>query len=240
VTLLHLAHATYHTLRICIPTVIQSALGTLTAPECDARLDSWSRAIVRFAEIDIEVEGLERAPLDESFVVMSNHQSHYDIPVLFQALRPRRLRMVAKSELFRLPIWTGAMRAAGFVEVNRKNRISAMRSLDRSREAIQGGTSIWIAPEGTRSPDGELGSFKKGGFHMAIGAGARILPVSINGTRLVLPAKGTRVTNGVAVRVVVHEPVGTSEDADQNALIRVVRERIVSGLIAGPRADSGA
>ena len=229
-TLLHLAHATYHTLRICIPTVIQSAFGTLTTPTCDARLDSWSAAIVRFAKIDIEVEGLERAPLDEAFVVMSNHQSHYDIPVLFQALRPRRLRMVAKSELFRLPIWTGAMRAAGFVEVNRKNRISAMRSLDRAREAIVGGTSIWIAPEGTRSPDGQLGSFKKGGFHMAAGAGARILPVSVNGTRRILPAKGTRVQDGEHVRVVVHAPVNTSRDSDQRDLMRFVRERIESGL----------
>jgi len=229
VTLLHLANATYHTLRICIPTVIQSALGTLTTPICDARLDSWSAAIVRFARIDIEAEGLEHAPLDEAFVVMSNHQSHYDIPVLFQALRPRRLRMVAKSELFRLPIWTGAMRAAGFVEVNRKNRISAMRSLDRAREAIVGGTSIWIAPEGTRSPDGKLGSFKKGGFHMAAGAGARILPVSIDGTRRILPAKGTRVKNGEHVRVVVHEPV-TTRDADQKRVMAVVRDRIESGL----------
>jgi 1-acyl-sn-glycerol-3-phosphate acyltransferase len=234
VTLLHLAHATYHTLRICVPTVIQSALGTLTTPTCDARLDSWSRAIVRFAKIDIAVEGLERAPAEEAFVVMSNHQSHYDIPVLFQALRPRRLRMVAKSELFKLPIWTGAMRAAGFVEVNRQNRISAMRSLDRAREAIAKGTSIWIAPEGTRSPDGRLGSFKKGGFHLAIGAGARILPVSIDGTRRVLPAKGRHVHDGEHVRVVVHEPVATSEDGDQKALVALVRERIESGM---PRPD---
>jgi 1-acyl-sn-glycerol-3-phosphate acyltransferase len=230
VTLLHLAHATYHTLRICIPTVIQSALGTLTTPTCDARLDSWSRAIVRFAEITIDVNGLELAPLEESFVVMSNHQSHYDIPVLFQALRPRRLRMVAKSELFRLPIWTGAMRAAGFVEVNRKNRVSAMKSLDRARDAISAGTSIWIAPEGTRSPDGELGAFKKGGFHMAAGAGARILPVSIDGTRRILPAKGTRVHDGEHVRVVVHEPVATSDDADQKKLMALIRERIQAGL----------
>ncbi|HEX6767322.1 MAG TPA: lysophospholipid acyltransferase family protein [Polyangiaceae bacterium] len=229
-TLLHLAHATYHTLRICVPTVIQSALGTLTTPTCDARLDSWSRAIVRFAEIDIAVEGVERAPVEEAFVVMSNHQSHYDIPVLFQALRPRRLRMVAKSELFKLPIWTGAMRAAGFVEVNRQNRISAMRSLERAREAIAKGTSIWIAPEGTRSPDGQLGSFKKGGFHLAIGAHARILPISIDGTRRVLPAKGRHVHDGEHVRVVVHEPVQTSEDDDQKALMALVRERIESGL----------
>jgi len=220
--------------------VIQSALGTLTTPVCDARLDSWSRAIVRFAKIDIGVEGIEHAPLEEAFVVMSNHQSHYDIPVLFQALRPRRLRMVAKSELFRLPIWTGAMRAAGFVEVNRKNRISAMRSLDRARDAIRAGTSIWIAPEGTRSPDGELGSFKKGGFHMAMGAGARILPVSIVGTRKILPAGGRSVTNGVAVGVVVHEPVDTSEDGDQGELIRVVRQRIRAGLTGGRPTDSGA
>jgi 1-acyl-sn-glycerol-3-phosphate acyltransferase len=230
VTLLHLANAAYHTLRICIPTVIQSALGTLTTPICDARLDSWSAAIVRFAKIDIEVEGIERAPLAEAFVVMSNHQSHYDIPVLFQALRPRRLRMVAKSELFRLPIWTGAMRAAGFVEVNRQNRISAMRSLDRARDAIVGGTSIWIAPEGTRSPDGKLGSFKKGGFHMAAGAGARILPVSIDGTRRILPAKGTRVHDGEHVRVVVHDPISTDPEGDQKALMALVRERIQSGV----------
>jgi 1-acyl-sn-glycerol-3-phosphate acyltransferase len=233
VTLLHLAHATYHTLRICVPTVIQSALGTLTTPTCDARLDSWSRAIVRFAEIDITVEGIERAPVEEAFVVMSNHQSHYDIPVLFQALRPRRLRMVAKSELFKLPIWTGAMRAAGFVEVNRQNRISAMRSLERARDAIAKGTSIWIAPEGTRSPDGQLGSFKKGGFHLAMGAGARILPVSIDGTRRVLPAKGRHVHDGEHVRVVVHEPLATSEDCDQKALMALVRERIESGML-GP------
>jgi 1-acyl-sn-glycerol-3-phosphate acyltransferase len=230
VTLLHLAHATYHTLRICVPTVIQSALGTLTTPTCDARLDSWSRAIVRFAKIDIELEGIERAPIDEAFVVMSNHQSHYDIPVLFQALRPRRLRMVAKSELFRLPIWTGAMRAAGFVEVNRTNRVLAMRSLTRAREAIAAGTSIWIAPEGTRSPDGALGSFKKGGFHLAAGAGARILPVSVDGTRRILPAKGTRVKNGEHVRVVIHDPVPTSENTDHKEVMALVRERILSGM----------
>src|SRR5690348_18096113 len=175
-TLRHLANAAYHTLRICIPTVIQGALGTLTTPTCDARLDSWSRALVRYAKIELDVSGLEHAPTNEAFVVMSNHRSHYDIPVLFQALRPRRLRMVAKTELFRVPIWAGAMRAAGFVEVNRSNRIAAMRSLERAREAIQSGTSIWIAPEGTRGTGDELGSFKKGGFHLAVGAQARILP----------------------------------------------------------------
>ena len=231
-TVRHLANAAYHTLRICIPTVIQSALGTLTTPTCDARLDSWSRAIVRFAEIDIDVTGLEQVPDDEAFVVMSNHRSHYDIPVLFQALRPRRLRMVAKAELFRVPIWAGAMRAAGFVEVNRSNRIAAMRSLERAREAIRSGTSIWIAPEGTRGTGAELGSFKKGGFHLAVGAEARILPIAVIGTERILPTRGTHVNDGQRIEVRVQAPVDPKEHpgAQFKPLIVAVRERILAGL----------
>lgn len=231
-TVRHLANATYHTLRICIPTVIQSALGTLTTPVCDARLDSWSAALVRYAKIGIDVVGLEHVPDGEAFVVMSNHRSHYDIPVLFQALRPRRLRMVAKAELFRVPIWAGAMRAAGFVEVNRSNRIAAMRSLERARDAIRAGTSIWIAPEGTRGSGAELGSFKKGGFHLAVGAEARILPLSVLGTERILPARGTHVTDGERVTVRVGAPVDPRDYAERDLklLMAAVRERIVEGL----------
>ena len=231
-TVRHLANATYHTLRICIPTVIQSALGTLTTPVCDARLDSWSAALVRYAKIEIDVSGLERVPDGEAFVVMSNHRSHYDIPVLFQALRPRRLRMVAKSELFRVPIWAGAMRAAGFVEVNRSNRIAAMRSLERARDAIRAGTSIWIAPEGTRGSGTELGAFKKGGFHLAVGAEARILPISVLGTERILPARGTHVTDGERVTVKVAAPLDPRDFAERDLkqLMAAVRERIVAGL----------
>ena len=231
-TVRHLANAAYHTLRICIPTVVQSALGTLTTPVCDARLDSWSAAIVRYAKIELDVSGLADVPDGEAFVVMSNHRSHYDIPVLFQALRPRRLRMVAKTELFRVPIWAGAMRAAGFVEVNRKNRIAAMRSLERAREAIVAGTSIWIAPEGTRGSGSELGSFKKGGFHLAVGAEARILPISVLGTERILPARGTHVTDGVRVTLKVAAPIDPRDYAgrDLKPLMAAVRERIVAGL----------
>jgi 1-acyl-sn-glycerol-3-phosphate acyltransferase len=153
---------------------------------------------------------------------------------LFQALRPRRLRMVAKTELFRVPIWAGAMRAAGFVEVNRENRIAAMRSLERAREAIRAGTSIWIAPEGTRSETGELGVFKKGGFHLAAGAGARILPISVIGTGRILPAKGKHVRDGEHVRVIVHAPVDPKDHSEPQfrGVMRVVRESIASGLAA--------
>jgi 1-acyl-sn-glycerol-3-phosphate acyltransferase len=243
VTLRHLTHAVFHTLRICVPTVIQGALGSLTTETCDERLESWSRAIVRYAKIDLEVVGKDLAPPDEAFVVMSNHQSLYDIPVLFQALQ-RRVRMVAKSELFRVPIWSGAMRNAGFVELDRANRVAAMRSLDRAREAIKAGTSIWIAPEGTRSPTGELGPFKRGGFHLATGTGARILPVAIDGTRNVLTAKGREVHDGQKVRVTIAAPIDPAQFGAKpsNELVEAVREAIARGLspTSGNESQSAA
>ncbi|HEV8551190.1 MAG TPA: lysophospholipid acyltransferase family protein [Polyangiaceae bacterium] len=234
-TLRHLANAAFHTLRICVPTVIDAALGRLTTPICDARLDSWSAALVHYAKIELDVSGLEHAAGDEAFVVMSNHRSHYDIPVLFQALRPRRLRMVAKTELFRVPIWAGAMRAAGFVEVNRANRIAAMRSLERARDAIRAGTSIWIAPEGTRGSGEAMGPFKKGGFHLAVGAEARILPVAVLGTERILPARGTRVSDGERVRVIVGEPIEprAQQGPGMRDLMALVRTRIEAGLASG-------
>ncbi len=230
-TITHLTNAVFHTLRICVPTIVQGALGTLTVETCDARLDSWSRAIVNFAKVELSVIGRELAPEGEAFVVMSNHQSLYDIPVLFQALQ-RRVRMVAKTELFKVPIWSGAMRRAGFVEIDRANRVAAMRSLDRAKAAVASGTSIWIAPEGTRSPTGELGEFKKGGFHLAIATAARILPVSIDGTRNVLTAKGREVHDHQKVKVTIHSPIATQDyrPRERDKLVQAVRDAIASAL----------
>jgi len=227
----HLLHAAKVTLQISIPTIIEGARGTLTPETCDERLAWWSKELVSRAEIDLHVTGLEHAEPGGTFVVMSNHQSHYDIPVLYQSL-PLRLRMVAKSELFKIPIWAQAMRAAGFVELDRSNRDRAIESLDRARKALAAGTSIWIAPEGTRSRDGALGPFKHGGFHLAVGAGARILPITISGTRQTLPAKGAHVTNGAQVQVTVHAPIDPARFGPEvgDPLLEAVRASIASAL----------
>jgi 1-acyl-sn-glycerol-3-phosphate acyltransferase len=204
-----LAQAALETLRISVPTIFQAATGRLTSAICDQRLDSWSRALVKQAGITIDVHGRERIVPGEAYVVMSNHQSHYDIPVLFQALK-LPLRMVAKKEIFQIPFMSGAMRAAGFIEVDRSNRKTAMQNLSSARTSLDAAVSIWIAPEGTRSKTGRLGSFKKGGFHLAMASGLRILPVSIDGTRFVLPTGGVHVTRGVTAQVTVGDPVDTS------------------------------
>lgn len=236
-TLGFLAKAVATTARISIPTLAEAAFGKLDVRSCDERLDQWSRQLLADARIDLTVHGLEHAPRHESFVVMSNHQSLYDIPVLFQALR-RRIRMVTKRELFRIPVWGRAMRVAGFIEVDRDNHERALESLRHAASAIESGTDIWISPEGTRSRDGSLQAFRKGGFHLAFDAGVRILPVSIEGTRRVLEAGGYSVHPGAAVVVTVHPPVDPREYAqsDLELLMERVRTAILEGLEAPPPA----
>jgi|SRR6188768_691514 len=227
----HLLRAMGVTLRISVPTLFDALVGRLTPEVCDARLAWWSKRLLGQAEVSLQVSGVEHARSAPAFVVMSNHQSLYDIPALFQTL-PLRLRMVAKAELFRIPIWAQAMRVAGFVELDRSARERAIESLDRAKGTLARGTSIWIAPEGTRSQDGSLGPFKLGGFHLALGAGAPILPVSIAGTRDILPAKGARVEKGALVRVTVHPPIDPASYGNQvnDALVQAVRGVILSGL----------
>jgi len=230
----HLLRATGATLRISVPTLFDALMGKLTPEVCDARLGWWSKRLLGQADVTLQtfgVEHAERAHGASAFVVMSNHQSLYDIPALYQTL-PFRLRMVAKAELFRIPIWAQAMRAAGFVELDRSARDRAIESLERAKAALARGTNIWIAPEGTRSRDGSLGPFKLGGFHLAVGASAPILPVSIAGTRSILPAKGARVAAGAIVRVTVHPAIQPEAYGNEvnDALVQAVRNSIQSGL----------
>jgi 1-acyl-sn-glycerol-3-phosphate acyltransferase len=227
----HLLRAAGATLRISVPTLFDALLGRLTPEVCDARLDWWSERLLGQAEVSLETHGVEHARGAGALVVMSNHQSLYDIPALYQAL-PLRLRMVAKAELFRIPIWAQAMRVAGFVELDRSARERAIESLERAKAALARGTSIWIAPEGTRSRDGSLGAFKLGGFHLASGAGARILPVTVDGTRFILPAKGARVSPGAIVRVTVHPLIDPAEYGSEvnDSLVQAVRDSIESAL----------
>jgi 1-acyl-sn-glycerol-3-phosphate acyltransferase len=234
-TFRHLLHAVVETARISAPTVVEAALGRLTRESCDKRLDAWSSRIVEHAKIELTTIGLEHAPPGEAMVVMSNHQSLYDIPLLYRALR-RPLRMVAKRELFRVPLWGPAMRRAGSVELDRSDRARAIESLSNAKKVLEAGVSLWIAPEGTRSADGQLGAFKRGGFHLAEEAPARILPVTIVGSNRVLGARDRTVHDGIAVSVVLHAPVNPRDFGPErrNELIAAVRS-----AIAGPLGEKG-
>ncbi len=227
-----LALAAFETAKISVPTIVDGWRGRVDARVCDRRLDSWSKGILRAARVQIQATGREHIEAGESYVVMSNHQSHFDIPVVFQALQIP-VRMVAKRELFGIPVMGPAMRYSGFVEVDRSRHARALRSLEAARERLaRDQTSVWIAPEGTRSLDGQVGKFKRGGFHLAIDAGLRILPVAIDGSLSVHRSGDARVHKDQTVRVAIRPPVDarrfTRDRTDE--LIQIVRASILSGL----------
>ena len=223
-----LARAVATTLRISVPTVIDGWRGTVDPRVCDARLDSWSKSLLCQIRLEFDVTGIEHIDREKSYVIMSNHQSLYDIPVLYQAL-PLPIRMAGKTELFKTPIWGRALHASGFVELDRSKGTKAYRALLAARDRLEkDGTSLWIAPEGTRSLDGELLPFKAGGFHLSLIAGLPILPVTIDGT-IDVHRQGSRVVHrNRRVQVTVHEPIDPKRFGRKkiNALIECVKATI--------------
>ncbi len=227
--------AVYETFLISFPTVVDGALGRVSKEVCDRRLDGWGKKIVAHAKMDVEVVGRENLKPGQTYLVMSNHQSHYDIPVMFYVMGPN-LRMITKAELFRVPIWGPAMRESGFIAIDRSDRQRAVESLAIAKKSLEKGVHIWIAPEGTRSRTGDLLPFKKGGFALSLDAGLPILPVTIQGTRDALRADGVRSTHGAHVRVRLHPHVdpknyaGLDRKAGREKLAEDVRRIIASGL----------
>jgi 1-acyl-sn-glycerol-3-phosphate acyltransferase len=199
--------AIWKTLAITVPTLVDAARGRLTVDRADRRLTDWSTAILERSQVKLRVDGLEDVPRDRAYIVMSNHQSHLDIPIIFAAWHGS-LRMVAKAELFRVPLWGRAMREAGFVSVDRSgDRANAEQAMREAGETIARGVSVWIAPEGTRSLDGRIAKFKKGGFLLAQTTGALIVPLSIDGSRNILPKHEKVIQTGVPVRLTFGRPI---------------------------------
>ncbi len=118
--------------------------------------------------------------------------------------------MLTKKELFRVPIWGRGLTAGEFISIDRHNRRQAFRDLEEARKKMESGIILWVAPEGTRSRDGSLGAFKKGGFMLALQTGATIVPVGIRGAHDVLPARSLALRLGQEAEVHVGEPIDAS------------------------------
>lgn len=219
------------TVRYSTLTLAASYSGQLTPTKADGIIRRWAQALLDHAELGVDVSGLERLKPDEPYVVMSNHQSLYDIPALTVAL-PLTLRIVAKSELFRVPLWSQAMLASGYVPIHRNDPTKVLQDLRNAQRALESGISILVFPEGTRSLGGVLGEFKAGGFHLASAVKSRILPIGISGTRAALPAKAFNVTRGMRAKVAIGDPIDprTFGRRDRAGLQQAVRESI-QGLL---------
>ncbi len=169
----------------------------------------WARSILFGSRIKVDVRGLSNIDFSRSYIYMLNHQSMYDIPVILGCL-PVQFRWLAKHELFKIPLFGTAMQRAGYISINRTNRISAFRSLKKAAHIIRNGVSVVIFPEGTRSPDGSILPFKKGGFVLAIQSRVPIVPVIIQGTSAIMNQKQKKIIPG-EVSIQVCAPIQTTE-----------------------------
>ena len=167
----------------------------------------WARLILLTTGVKVRTRGLERLTPGATYVFVSNHQSIYDIPVIFWSLA-YQIRIIAKASIGSFPFLGWHLRRTGHLLVDRRNpdRNGILR---RWRDLLQQGLSLIIFPEGTRSPDGRVGRFKAGSFLLAIEAGLPVVPISVYGTRLVMP-KGQLTTRPGAASLVVHEPIVTA------------------------------
>jgi len=199
----------FETFRISLPTVIDAWTGRLTREKVDSRLRSWARKLLDRADVHLDVHGRDAVDWARTYVVMSNHQSHFDVPIAC-SLVPGSLRFIAKKELYAIPVFGRALRESGMICIDRGNRDSAIASLREAAEAIHRGVNVWIAPEGTRSRTGALGPLKKGGFFLAQETETPIVPLCIDGAFAILPPKTRAIAKGKTVRVTFGRPIATA------------------------------
>jgi len=169
----------------------------------------WSGAWLRVPPVQVNVTGLNHIDPDQRYVVIANHLSMFDIPLLLNAL-PLEGRFLSKQEVFKIPLVAQAMRTVGIIEINRERGRSSREAINRGVTlAAERGYSLVIFPEGTRSTEGHLLPFKKGAFRIAIDTGLPILPVVIDGTeRISQPGRKVFFPGQASLRILV--PIETS------------------------------
>jgi 1-acyl-sn-glycerol-3-phosphate acyltransferase len=198
----------------------------------------WSRWTLAASGARVRIEGADGIRTDAPHVIISNHQSWYDVWAL-AAYVPGPYRFVAKKELTRIPLFGRAWLASGHISVDRSDRQSAIRSLEAAGRAIrEDNSSVVIFPEGTRSPTGELLPFKKGAFMLAIQMGVDVVPTAVIGGRAVLAKGGWRVRGGdIIVRFGAPIPTTPYTESNREELIARVRAEI-QRLLASPATPS--
>jgi len=195
----------------------------------DKWLKWWAGKLVDAVKIHYTVVDPNKLKIEpgKRYVIMSNHRSHYDIPLMILCL-PGSIRMLTKKEFFKVPLWGRGLKAGEFISIDRSDLERAKKDLASARAKMESGIVLWISPEGTRSRTGRLGPFKKGGLIMAIESGATIIPVGIQGTENVSRPKTTDFFLDQDVTITIGSPIEASsytlEQRDQ--LLEEVRKSI--------------
>jgi 1-acyl-sn-glycerol-3-phosphate acyltransferase len=155
----------------------------------------------------VKVMGAESLDLRRNYIYVANHSSYYDIPTVLTGIPDKRIRIMYKKEMQKIPVFGWAMKWTRFyLPINRGRGIEAQQSLDVAIQRIKDGDSVLLFPEGTRSEDGKLQTFKRGAFNIAVRAGVPVVPLTINGSRRVLPKDSYRITGG-PITLIIHQPI---------------------------------
>ncbi len=168
----------------------------------------WARTLLWVGRVPVRLDGLQNIPNGKPCVLVSNHASAADIPILFGSL-PIQFRIIAKHSLFHIPILGWCMRLAGYISINRSNPKKAMRSLRKAARQIREGYPAVVFPEGTRSRTGDLQPFKAGAFLLAIESGVPIVPVGISGSFDILVSGSMRIRPDAQVALRIGTPIET-------------------------------
>lgn len=197
---------------------------------------TWCRMIARTVGADVHVHGSENIQPGVSYVFLSTHQSYMDIPAMLGYL-PAQLRIAAKKSLFRIPFMGWHLSRAGHIPVDRGSTERAIAVMQKAATYIRDGICAFVFPEGTRSPDGALHGFKKGGFKLAMQAGVPIIPVTIIGSRQILP-KHSIIFRPGRIDMFIDPPIPTGPGGDINALMKEVRNAMARHLAEAHRSST--
>jgi 1-acyl-sn-glycerol-3-phosphate acyltransferase len=191
----------------------------------------WAKTILWVCGIKVRVRGLENIDPTVPHVYMTNHQSFLDIFALL-AVIPVDFKFIVKQELMRIPVLGFGMRRAGYIGIERTEPRKAVQSIRQAAERIRNGASVLIFPEGTRSPDGRLQAFKRGGFNLALKSGCDIVPVAISNSYRLAPKGSLRIAKG-SFDISIGKPIPTGEYNKQSAgqLMERVREAMQSQML---------
>ena len=190
----------------------------------------WAYTMIAASFVRTEIKNKNKILKGTPYIIISNHQSHYDIITLVTTLGIQ-FRWIIKKEILKLPIFGYALYASRNIFIDRSNTTSAIESINKGFDRLPNGVSVMVFAEGTRSPDGQIHEFKKGGFITAVRLKIPILPVTINGSRRVM-RKGSFTLKPGKIQVVIGDPIDTSSYTTDTVqeLIGKMRQAIIANF----------
>jgi len=199
----------------------------------------WGKTALLANRVNVKVEGMENLDRKGPYIFMSNHQGIYDIFVLLGYL-PFQFKWLVKKELFSIPFFGWTMSAAGYISLDRGGSRKTVEAMEEASQMIKQGMSVVIFPEGSRSPDGSIQPFKKGGFTLAIKSKAPIVPIAISGSREIMPKDRLTASPGM-IRIKIGDPIETEGLSlkDRGLLMEKVNQTICENFKSISRKGFG-